>query len=1315
MLEGLFSGGRKFWPDWKRTANLLVMNIPPITRLCAWFVVSSAGCSILAQQGQGWQFDREGNRDALPDVPEGFEVAFFAREPMVRNPCSIAFDGSGRMFVSHGPQYRKPTPDTPPDSVVLLEDSDGDGAADAVRTFATGFNCVQGLAWHGNDLWVANAPDLTVVRDTDGDDVADEYIRVFTDLGNIEHGLHGLNWAPDGRLYMSKGNSKGLVIREWKQDEPDRLAPAPFRELWGVPGPEGAPDFPAPKTFTAGTYKAAYHDPEDDWGRMGGILRCEDMGRNLEIVARGLRNPYGLGFDDGFDWLGVDQDQNEGDRVFMPFYSAEYGWSHAWSPHWTGEGHLPTVPISGPVFHGSGTGVLFADAPNWPEEFRGVWLVNDWLHKKTHVYRPAWEGALMQPQGGRWEDFIAGGKSLFRPVDMAFGPDGALYVIGWGGGYGVERDQDGAMTNEGRVFRVMPKEGRKLPALAGKELPDMKTAELIAEFASVLPVRRINAQNELVRRGAAVVGDIVAALESTGLPAAGETWAVWTLARIGGNERFLKRIAMDAGATLNRRLQAVRALGFVKCAFLPEMLPSLLASPEPRLRLAAIQAAHQAGMTACLSTLTDHAASESDRVCYYATWRALRDLGGRKALEPLLADERGPVRAAALLGLLDLGAMNPDTLNAMADDADKTVATVAQLGLGRGVMKPLGEAFKGGAANAASDGAAASDRLSPIASNIGAESRRGYATGTLQVDHPSYTDRNYVFTRVPEMLAETEIIRTSNEDDGSRGNSFLTFELALASTVFVAHDVRVEQRPEWLQAFADSDLSVTTTDTQFHLWSKDFPAGKVTLGGNLPAGKSGPKANYFVVIQPKPLPPQSVPSTAAPSLAALEGADARRGEALFFHSAACATCHRVGNRGTNFGPDLTNLGDRMEVKYVVQSILDPNAVITEGFSAHSIEAEGQSHLGVLLSTGRTVRLGVAGGRIVEIPEEKITKHETLPVSPMPPMGSLLSPQDVADVTAWLMTAGHRAAGDASPAAAEAPVSARPATAQPSAPEPAFIFRPADISPLSVVEKPDRLVISQSGAMIGEFVFAHPEIRRPFFANLRAPGGIPVTRAWPPVEGVDATDHADMHPGVWLAFGDVGGQDFWRNKAAMKHEGFAAPPEWKGDHLGFATVSSLLASDGTRMARMRCDFTLAPKGHELHLGWAAAVTPEIDGFYFGDQEEMGFGVRMATPLIEKNGGLVTSSTGRTTARETWGQPAEWCEYSRTANGIRVGARVIPDPANLRPSWWHNRDYGVFVANPFGRKAMKQGEESRVEVKKGGTYRLGFTVVLYVAKE
>jgi len=77
---------------------------------------------------------------------------------------------------------------------------------------------------------------------------------------------------------------------------------------------------------------------------------------NLEIVARGLRNPWDITFDSGFNWLGTDNDQNEGDRNFMPFYGAHFGWGHGWSTHWTGENHPPSVPITGPVYAGSGHG-----------------------------------------------------------------------------------------------------------------------------------------------------------------------------------------------------------------------------------------------------------------------------------------------------------------------------------------------------------------------------------------------------------------------------------------------------------------------------------------------------------------------------------------------------------------------------------------------------------------------------------------------------------------------------------------------------------------------------------------------------------------------------------------------------------------------------------------------------------------------------------------------------------------------------------------------------------------------------------------------
>jgi hypothetical protein len=68
-----------------------------------------------------------------------------------------------------------------------------------------------------------------------------------------------------------------------------------------------------------------------------------------------------------------------------------------------------------------------------------------------------------------------------------------------------------------------------------------------------------------------------------------------------------------------------------------------------------------------------------------------------------------------------------------------------------------------------------------------------------------------------------------------------------------------------------------------------------------------------------------------------------------------------------------------------------------------------------------------------------------------------------------------------------------------------------------------------------------------------------------------------------------------------------------------------------------------------------------------------------------------------------------------DGKPIGITLLSDPKNLRPSWWHNRDYGVFVANPFGRAAMKQGEKSAVTVTPGGNFRLRFGALIHAGTE
>jgi putative membrane-bound dehydrogenase-like protein len=612
----------------------------------------------------------------FPIVISGMEVSLFAREPMVRNPCAIAFDARGRLCVGMGPQYRNPRQDTPGDSVYILIDDDGDGQADRSKEFATGLNCIQSLAWRGDELWIANSPDLTVVRDLDGDDKADEYVRLYTDLGNLEHALHGLNWGPDGKLYMSKGNSKGLT------QPPERIAPKAFRDLWGITT-ENLPDFPPPVRFNKNNYKHNYHDPQDDWGREGGILRCNPDGSHLEIVARGLRNPWDITFDDGFDWLGTDNDQTGGDKIIAPFFGAHFGWGHSWSFDWLGENHLPTVPASGPLFEGSGAGVIYCGLQRYPENLRGVFLINDWLQRQVYIFSPRWDGARLMPQQiplpllasagtGRTMERSRGRK--FDPVDIEIGPDEAIYISSWGRQYGAEF-RENEQVNEGRIYKLWPKFAPPLKwRLPSAPISEWPVETLLEHLGSHLPVWRVNAQEELIRRRR--TEELLNVIEQKGTPQALQTWALWTIGRMNVPDQRFIRDALDGSAPLNIRLQSLRILAHRKSW--THALTALLEDQDARIRREAVLALRQSERKTDTAALLQLVAREKDRIVYYTAWGALGQLLSEPERRALLNHSAAGIRQAALLSLLEEGRLAENELQPLTHDSFPSIAQLAR-------------------------------------------------------------------------------------------------------------------------------------------------------------------------------------------------------------------------------------------------------------------------------------------------------------------------------------------------------------------------------------------------------------------------------------------------------------------------------------------------------------------------------------------------------------------------------------------------------------------------------------------------------------
>lgn len=258
---------------------------------------------------------------------------------------------------------------------------------------------------------------------------------------------------------------------------------------------------------------------------------------------------------------------------------------------------------------------------------------------------------------------------------------------------------------------------------------------------------------------------------------------------------------------------------------------------------------------------------------------------------------------------------------------------------------------------------------------------------------------------------------------------------------------------------------------------------------------------------------------------------------------------------------------------------------------------------------------------------------------------------------------------------------------------------------------DSLEIYSHEVKIGEYVFHDPNIKRPYFAHIKTQSGVQVTRNHPPTAN-DKDDHADMHPGIWMAFGDISGNDYWRNKAEVKHIEFTQHPRVENGIGQFKVLNHHLAPDTNEVICMaEHSYSLEPVENGLLLVWDAKFSSNQRSFVFGDQEEMGLGFRIATDFTVENGGEIINAEGLKNGENVWGKQSNWCAYQGKHNGHPIGMLLMPSPKNFRQSWFHARDYGLLVANPFGRNAFTKGQPSRIVVQKGESLHMQFGLFIY----
>jgi hypothetical protein len=275
------------------------------------------------------------------------------------------------------------------------------------------------------------------------------------------------------------------------------------------------------------------------------------------------------------------------------------------------------------------------------------------------------------------------------------------------------------------------------------------------------------------------------------------------------------------------------------------------------------------------------------------------------------------------------------------------------------------------------------------------------------------------------------------------------------------------------------------------------------------------------------------------------------------------------------------------------------------------------------------------------------------------------------------------------------------------------------------DKQGNLHISINGRPFADYIYQDAEIPRPYFKSVHTSDGSQLTRTQPPDPTGDIADHPLFHPGIWLSFGDLSGSDYWRLAAKLRFAGFERPPERTDDGGRFAARFEYLDQKDPKhvICEERFDCRIVDRPAGTLILWDSTFTSPQE-FYFGDQEEMGLGIRMATALrsepqprgaIPSGSGTILDAEGRKNGAEVWGHAAPWCDYSGTLDGKQVGIAILCHPENFRPSWFHARDYGLLVANPFGRKAFIQGDASKIVIKPGDELRLRYGIFVHAGNE
>jgi glucose/arabinose dehydrogenase/lysophospholipase L1-like esterase len=361
-------------------------------------------------------------------LPEGYEVNLFASEeqfPDLKKPVQMTFDAKGRLWVTTMASYPMYLPGKPVnDKVLIFEDTDGDGKADKQTVFADGLHVPTGIELGDGGAYVAQQPNLMFLKDTDGDDRADvrKLIMHGFDTADSHHAMHAFTWDPGGALYWQEG-----TFHHTQVETP--YGPRRLREA-GVFRYE-------PKTEKFDIFVSyGFANP---WGHY-----VDRWGQNLVADASGGANYFGTAFSGDVDYPNKHGHMNE----FLV---------KQWRPT---------------------SGCELVASRNFPDDTQGDYLLNNVIGFQGILrYRVKEDASGFKATPV--EPLLRSSDPNFRPVDLEFGPDGALYFVDWfnpliGHMQHSLRDPNRDVEH-GRIWRIHYKKRPLVdrPRIAGASVPEL--------------------------------------------------------------------------------------------------------------------------------------------------------------------------------------------------------------------------------------------------------------------------------------------------------------------------------------------------------------------------------------------------------------------------------------------------------------------------------------------------------------------------------------------------------------------------------------------------------------------------------------------------------------------------------------------------------------------------------------------------------------------------------------------------------------------------------------------------------------------------